>query len=243
MIHRTVLLLCAALLLISAGARADIVVPGTKKITVAVHVDLGAYRDRAALEHVVQEGDTLSALAREFLGDERRVSEVREWNPSLEDSLSIGESLLLPPKDRNTPPIHFFTISVMGGDVPARLRSDGMIPDHHYGRKLLAVEQAHLEKFVAILADWDQLKREEWPPAWLFVSPSMSTRSSVRDSPFAKDSDELFLRVVHVADGDITFEKLESGDLPEKRRAMVIQSGLAAAALLGLILLARHRRS
>lgn len=78
----------------------DIVVPGTRGIEVVTRLDLGPLADKVKLAYEVQKGDTLAAIARDRLGDEKRLPELVAANPGIDpDKLSIGMRLWLPAKD------------------------------------------------------------------------------------------------------------------------------------------------
>ncbi len=53
---------------------------------------------RTPRKHVVQEGDTLAALAERYLGDEARADDLRRANPKLADTeeLTPGQELVIP---------------------------------------------------------------------------------------------------------------------------------------------------
>ena len=57
----------------------DIVVPGTRGIEVVTRLDLGPLADKVKLAYEVQKGDTLTAIARDRLGDEKRLP---DWSQS-----------------------------------------------------------------------------------------------------------------------------------------------------------------
>ena len=46
--------------------------------------------------HIVKKGDTLRAIARDYLGDSRRIEEIRRANNLATDILTIGRELIIP---------------------------------------------------------------------------------------------------------------------------------------------------
>ncbi len=46
--------------------------------------------------HIVKKGDTLRAIAREYLGNSSRVQEIRELNQLATDILRVGRELIIP---------------------------------------------------------------------------------------------------------------------------------------------------
>ena len=48
--------------------------------------DASVAKATGARRHTVHEGDTLTSLARQYLGDESKVAAIRELNPSVKDS-------------------------------------------------------------------------------------------------------------------------------------------------------------
>lgn len=78
----------------------DIVVPGTRGIQVVTRLDLGPLADKVQVAYEVQKGDTLTAIARDRLGDEKRVPDLVAANPGIDpDKLAVGKLLWLPAKD------------------------------------------------------------------------------------------------------------------------------------------------
>ena len=83
---------------LAAFAAPDIIIPNQRSIVVEAHVDLGALRARACLQHVVAEGDTLAAIARARLGSADRWPEIVALNGSLDpERLALGSRFWLPP--------------------------------------------------------------------------------------------------------------------------------------------------
>jgi nucleoid-associated protein YgaU len=52
----------------------------------------------SVLRHTVQAGETLTDLARQYLGDPSKVTAIREWNPNLQgsDNPPAGTILIIP---------------------------------------------------------------------------------------------------------------------------------------------------
>jgi hypothetical protein len=83
---------------LAAFAAPDVIIPNQRSIVVETHVDLGALRARACLQHVVAEGDTLIAIARAHLGSAERWPEIVALNRSLDpERLALGSRFWLPP--------------------------------------------------------------------------------------------------------------------------------------------------
>lgn len=46
--------------------------------------------------HIVKKGDTLRTIAREYLGDSRKVEKIRQLNGLATDILRVGRELIIP---------------------------------------------------------------------------------------------------------------------------------------------------
>lgn len=46
--------------------------------------------------HIVKKGDTLRTIAREYLGDSRKVEKIRQINDLGTDNLKVGRELIIP---------------------------------------------------------------------------------------------------------------------------------------------------
>lgn len=46
--------------------------------------------------HIVKKGDTLRTIAREYLGDSRKVEKIRQLNGLATDILRVGRELVIP---------------------------------------------------------------------------------------------------------------------------------------------------
>ncbi|MFO1050942.1 MAG: LysM domain-containing protein [Planctomycetota bacterium] len=77
----------------------DLIPGGMKVIQVDARVELGPFADRVVTAYVVREGDTLEAIAKQFLGTASRWNDIAALSPDVEPKkLRIGQVLLLPPR-------------------------------------------------------------------------------------------------------------------------------------------------
>lgn len=62
----------------------------------AVAADSEPINEPAPRIHIVQKGDTMISIARYYLGDPRRVDEIRKTNRLSNDVLKVGSELTIP---------------------------------------------------------------------------------------------------------------------------------------------------
>jgi hypothetical protein len=120
----------------------DIVVPGTRGIQVVTRLELGPLADKVQLAYEVQKGDTLAAIARDRLGDEKRLPELVAANPGIDpEKLPIGKLLWLPAKDpavKDAP--HLLVSMAPNRDLGYPVQHGKPLPDSRYtGHTLLLV--------------------------------------------------------------------------------------------------------
>ncbi|MBQ4447440.1 MAG: LysM peptidoglycan-binding domain-containing protein [Clostridia bacterium] len=58
--------------------------------------EAGPAEEPALRVHIVRKGDTLRNIARDYLGDSRRVQEIRNINQLATDILKVGRELIIP---------------------------------------------------------------------------------------------------------------------------------------------------
>ena len=75
------------------ATKKKVAIDDTEIIEVRVAEEVPALR-----VHIVRKGDTLRTIAREYLGDSRRVEEIRQLNGLATDILTIGRELTIPDK-------------------------------------------------------------------------------------------------------------------------------------------------
>lgn len=82
-------------------ATPDVLPPGMRGVRVDVELDAKAFTSHCCVQYVIRKGDTLAEIAKQQLGDARRLGEIVELNPTLDPQhLAIGQRLWLPPIDR-----------------------------------------------------------------------------------------------------------------------------------------------
>lgn len=59
-------------------------------------VEQEAEKAPALRVHIVKKGDTLRTIAREYLGDSRKVEKIRQLNGLATDILRVGRELIIP---------------------------------------------------------------------------------------------------------------------------------------------------
>lgn len=82
-------------------ATPDVLPPGMRGVKVDVELDAKAFTSHCCVQYVIQKGDALAEIAKRQLGDERRLGEIVELNPTLDPQrLVTGRRLWLPPSER-----------------------------------------------------------------------------------------------------------------------------------------------
>ena len=129
-----------------AAALPDIVTPGTRSIQIVTRVDLGPLADKVRLAYQVKEGDTLSAIARDLLGSEKRVPDLVAANPGIEPNrLKIGQMLWLPARDAAVKDAPSLLVSMPPNpNVGMPVRHGEPLPHSRYGGHTLLVVPADL---------------------------------------------------------------------------------------------------
>lgn len=96
----------------------DVATEGFRRIYAEVSIDCGPLAARVCDRILVQKGDTLSALAKHYLGAVERTKDIEAVNPGLKpEKLKEGELLWLPPKGplgEGEVPLVPFTIGIEG---------------------------------------------------------------------------------------------------------------------------------
>lgn len=255
------LAVCLGLLALLIGAlstesaRADIVVPGQKKVKRDSIIDFGAYADGATRSYRVKKGDTLSALAQKHLGSVSRAEEILTLNSGLTaDTLRAETTILLPARDSDPKKgWDFFALPWEAHVVRAFHQKP--VHHHHYWTSLWAVRRSKTAEFLTRIEAAkgkrrDALKalaKEPWvarAKEKLSGYPTVSSKSPVNSIV------ENYV-VQKIKDGTIILKKTSNKKLDRAGKAI---SGavanpssawllaLAASGATGLGLLMRRRR-
>lgn len=262
---RAVALLAAIAAAAAPTAAADIVVPGWKNIRHRVVLSAGAFDDRCRHLHVVEEGDTLSAIALRRLGDAKRAGEIAAANPGVvPEQLQLKAKLEIPAKVAGGG----FTFWHLFGDDLSSLR-----PAHPGDRwnyngmvaQVVAVADGHEEEFAKLRAGSE---RRPTPAASLLARPWAVATGELHLTRSVRDSSELdsacttlaLVAVSPVPEGgkawrfDVKTEQFDSSGRPLSSGALEAGDGGAGdggaartivsitLALLGAMTLAMRRR-
>ena len=242
----------------STTSRADVVVPGQKKVRRDVIVDFGSYADSATGSHLVKSGDTVSALAKKHLGSVTRQNEILELNPGLTAaSLKAGATILIPPRTADSSKSWSF-FAIGWGHHVVRAFHGQQLYHHHYSTELWAVPQSKVAEFLKRLQTKPNKKRDAMAAlakeSWIAKAPEKLTgyASLSEGSPIASIVETY--RVEKIDKGKILLKKTAAQNLNKDKKPLagaalyltpwngllLLLTGCGAA---GLGFLARRRRS
>ncbi|MCA8973774.1 MAG: LysM peptidoglycan-binding domain-containing protein [Planctomycetes bacterium] len=247
----------------------DIAPPDMKGVTVECRLELGPLADVACVQYRVEEGDTLSAIAKTHLGDPKRYLDILALNPTLEpDRLKIGTTFWLPPRKPNGKPLLFLFVEAPYGGPFRKPRTLDIkplagtlaLPFSRYGRyEFYLVPHQRLATFEQKLKEQkagEPLFDEEQDRAIVRLTGDTPSHYVDRNSPVkkirstmkvTKDADgKLAIRTENVhfdKDGKELDDKLEGspGKVEPKKEALLLLL-LALGGGSWLLLRARNRR-
>lgn len=215
--------------LMAAPSTADIAIPGTHGQRTVVILDFGVYADYATRVHKIEPGDTMSSLAESKLGNASRWKEIAALNPDRKPTkLTIGKTLLLPPKKQPLPapkagtqskpkPVeaagrkhwwHIISVPQPSWTLEWCQHAQA-VPVHQYGTTVLGVRNDKLADFRRLVGDPKQggykavQKLMKQPPDWFAVAADVHPgRGSTKDSDPVHRIEQR-MRVTSIADRKI----------------------------------------